>query len=708
MKRKNVFISALLALAMFCGIGGVSSVVDADAATQRYEAEDATINGANVKSGYGDNTASGTWVGDMSSTSTVDFSVNVSQDGEYALTLSYASGSYTTASLLIYNAEGYFVEVDCPNTAGWGAFQTVSSTISLRAGTSTVTVKKGAEIAELDYIEIGDRVGDYKTGNTETIDPNDITQPNEGYTRYETENGTRSDGTTLYTEGQFSGTGYVGDLNTATAYVAVTVNVAQDGEYNLAIAYATGLTGSTIKVHNGDGFYTELSCSTVRNWGVFTKEAIAYGKISLRSGNNTVKVYKGTEYAQIDFIEIGARVGDYKQSSETDSSITSGTAGYTRYEAEEGTLHSANIHSGGSFSGTGFVADMDTMASGFTVNVTVAEDGEYQINVAYAIGSEDQFKAATIRMYANDTYFGILHCDKRLGWGNFTKEAIASGTISLRAGQNAVKITKGNEYAQVDFIEIGARVGDYKEPDIGGDAPPVTGNMNRYEVEDGYVVNAIRKGVGYVYDYGNGNYSGKGFVGSIDNSDCYIDIPVTVSQSGSYTIAVRYATGSTECRISIAAGNYGVDGRLEGYGDKTATVMNITNWGEFADENVVTFSVGLNEGDFVRVSGLYVEVDCIEVSERTGEYVKGTNLNVQSNAGSGEFDDNAWGDGEDIDYGDGYVPARPEAQDSQTGSSANGNSGGCGSSIDALSGVVTMLLVGGAFCLFKAKNKKEN
>ncbi len=464
MRKKNVLLTALLSAALLVSAGGIRSVVDADAATTRYEAESATIvgEGTAVKSGYGDNTASGSWVGDMNNNTSIDFPVTVAEDGEYQLILHYASGS-SAASLKVHNADGLYKTVSCPATSGWGCFVSLETSVSLRAGESTVSIKKGDEYVELDYIEIGDKTGDYKSGETVVLAPNHPANPTEGYTRYEAEDGTLNNCNFVNTYGTFSGTGFAGDLNDADAHVEFNVTVDADGEYAMNVGYATdpAMGDPTLKIYNADGFYAEIACAVKTTWGSFTKEARAATTVSLRAGENSVKVYKGTSYAQVDFIEIGAKVGDYKEGGEEivdPNDIKQPTEGYTRYESEEGT-HNATLYTEGEFSGTGYVGDLNNANQYVEYTVTVTEAGEYSIGIAYATGMQ----GATLKVHNSEGFYNEVSCSTVKNWGIFSKEAIVLSTISLKAGENTVRVYKGAEYAQVDFIEIGAKTGDYVE-----------------------------------------------------------------------------------------------------------------------------------------------------------------------------------------------------------------------------------------------------
>ena len=395
-----------------------------------------------------------------------------------------------------------------------------------------------------------------------------------------------------------------------------------------------------------------MKCSLVKGWGNFDLTPPAETRISLKKGTNTVKIAKGLNYAELDYIAVGERTGNYKEAGEEDTDIRKPTPGFTRYEAENGAVNGGKIYASALSSGTGYVGNLDNADSHVAFTVEIAEDGEYEIGLAYAI--EPSFSAATLRIFNDCGFYSSVRCERLFGWGIFTKEALVVGTISLKKGQNIVSIYKGNNYAQLDFIEIGAKIGDYKEAGSGaGTAEGPEEGWVRYEAENALVVNAVRKGLGYLTDYGNGNYSGKGFVGNMDDDSRYIDISVTVAESGLYPVRVRYATGADGAKISTYAGNYGRDGRLQLYG--RLECANKTDWGIFEKESTLEFSVGLKAGEnFIRIKAAYAEIDFADVGLSTGEYRDGAEIS-QGNI-SGEFGEDAFDKEKDED--DGYVATK--------------------------------------------------
>ena len=324
----------------------------------------------------------------------------------------------------------------------------------------------------------------------------------------------------------------------------------------------------------------------------------------------------------------------------------------TRYEAEEGAVVHARIGDyGDSHSGTGFVGEIDYADSSVTITVSVEEDGEYDMLLAYAIGRT--FPAGTFRIYNDEGYYTQVRCDKRYDWGVFRRDAVVQCKISLHAGENHIGIYKGAGNVQLDFICLGTRTGDYVQAGEEPTGPAVPEGFTRYEAENGIIVNASAKGRAFAMEYGS-NYSGGGFVGNLNGVDYYVDIPVKVAESGTYELNLRYASGSQVVPMfKVCAGVYGTDKYLYSYGTVLLPVCN--GWGEFSEEGVASTQIALQAGQsFVRIvpSFDYAELDCIEIGARIGDYYQGIDeFTAQTAGGNNEFDDGFFNE----DGGDGYI-----------------------------------------------------
>ena len=253
--------------------------------------------------------------------------------------------------------------------------------------------------------------------------------------------------------------------------------------------------------------------------------------------------------------------------------------------------------------------------------VTAPEDGEYTLRMAYAIGYG--FKPATFKVFNTKGLYTSLSCEAIYGWGNFDVNAIAVGTISLRAGENEVAIYKSNEYAQVDFVDISnEKIGEYKDMAITTVQPDLLEGYTRYEAEEQLVVLAVPKGIKYFVDFGT--YSGFGYVGQLDSDDCYIEIPVTVSEAGEYKIRVCYAAYEAGASFKVYSGRHGRGGNTYFYKEEFTEVA--LGWGEFSSETIIETSVCLKEGkNFILIrSGLIrCEIDYVDLGKKIGEYYEG-------------------------------------------------------------------------------------
>lgn len=331
----------------------------------RYEAENGETN-ATVKNSA--DASGGKYVGSIDKTSHyISFSVSVPQAGEYDMALAYAIGTgYGSAQFVVHNDKGVYAKVAMKNKNGWGKFTAdavVYTKISLPEGESAVTVYKYSGYAELDYIEIGEKTGEYKLfEGFPKPGPGEKPYLQEGYVRYEAEDASLS-GVTRYgfafvnDYGVYSGQGFVGGLDTDDRYIEFTVNVEEDGEYEIKLAYAV-LGTASVKVYAGQYgaqatcfLYATPACAWVAPaWGQFSETGIATAKVCLKKGENFIRIKKGTANVQIDYLDFGARVGDYYEGATENASFGDGQDaedGYARLPQGLSPLAIAAISVGG-------------------------------------------------------------------------------------------------------------------------------------------------------------------------------------------------------------------------------------------------------------------------------------------------------------------------------------------------------------------------
>ena len=508
MKKRSAFIfAAALLLCVGCASANIRVLADGEESTStaqeepepafprpvadgyvRYEAEYAQVNNAKIKGVishnpsmmYGVYSGEG-FVGEIDhEDSSVTFTIEVPEKGNYLVEYCYAIGTdFGAASFNISINGKYYSSFSCSERKGWGNFGETNpgkSSLNLDEGVNTVVFSKGYNYSELDYIDLGVRTGEW-------VDPGQGGQDSpikdipEGFTRYEAEDAFVNSGKIYTTGGTFSGKGYVGNLDWAgQSHVDFTVHVEEDGEYPLHIAYAIGFgfEDATYKIFNDEGFYGQVSFTVKNGWGVFAVDAIAETAISLRAGNNIVGIYKSAEYAQIDFIDVGNEaIGEYKESS-IEVDYPNLEEGWTRYEAEEQIVVLAEprgigfFTNFGTYSGFGYVGQMDTPDRYVEFPITVPEDGEYEIKICYATAEDadgPSFKLYS-GQYQRDTrvyFYGETTVPAGFGWGEFSAETIVRASIPLRKGRSFMIFRAGLIPVELDYIDLGSRIGDYHE-----------------------------------------------------------------------------------------------------------------------------------------------------------------------------------------------------------------------------------------------------
>jgi hypothetical protein len=85
--------------------------------------------------------------------SAVRFTVSVAAAGSYTVTIRYGNGSGATSSQNLSVNGGAARSISYPNT-GWDNWSSTYTDVTLNAGSNTLTFTKGANYAELDFIEV--------------------------------------------------------------------------------------------------------------------------------------------------------------------------------------------------------------------------------------------------------------------------------------------------------------------------------------------------------------------------------------------------------------------------------------------------------------------------------------------------------------------------------------------------------------------------
>lgn len=244
----------------------------------------------------------------------------------------------------------------------------------------------------------------------------------------------------------------------------------------------------------------------------------------------------------------------------------------TRTEAEDATrTGQAQVYASTGSSNGAHVGRIDDASSGVTFReLWVPRAGRYSLTVAYANGGA----AATHALTVNGQAAGSVAYAPTAGWAQFGRTSVE---VDLAAGSNTVRLSKGQNFAELDYVLV--------EP--------------RYEAERGSRTGAaqVRTATGA---------SAGAFVGGIDTSNESVTLTgVRVPAAGTYTVRVRYANGGSAATHQVRVN-----------GASTATTVSYpptAGWGQFGSTTVqLTLAAGSNTLRFARGTG-FAELDAVDV-----------------------------------------------------------------------------------------------
>ncbi|WP_433514714.1 CBM35 domain-containing protein [Nonomuraea sp. CA-143628] len=263
---RTVPVLAILAMLATTLIGGI-----AQAATNRYEAEAATISKGVLETTHTGFSGTGYVNGDNVSGSYLEFAVTAPSDGSATLDLRYANGTTTNRPATItVNGTAIATGHAFNSTGTWDTWTTATLTATLRAGANTVRV----------------------TATTANGNPNldflDVTPSSTQDIAYQAESAVLSQAAVATNHTGFTGTGFVDYVNTTGGYVEWTVNAPEAATATLTLRYANGTKENRpldISV-NGTVVAAGKAFNPTANWDTWLDIAIT---AQLNAGPNTVR-----------------------------------------------------------------------------------------------------------------------------------------------------------------------------------------------------------------------------------------------------------------------------------------------------------------------------------------------------------------------------------------------------------------------------------
>src|SRR6266508_589106 len=270
MKRRRTRILALAATALAVLAGIVYVQGPAEAATTRYEAENATTSQGVVESNHLGFSGTGFVNTDNVVGSSVTWNVNADTAGNATLAFRFANGTTTSRPMdIAVNGTVVSAAFAFPGTGSWDTWQTRTLTAALNAGPNSVkataTTSNGGP--NLDWLEVTTAAA---------------------FTDFQAENATLSQAVVATNHTGFTGTGFVDYNNVAGSFVQFTVTAGSSGPQSLAFRYANGSTANRpmdIAV-NGTVVSAGLAFNPTTDWDTWATVTI---NATLNAGSNTVR-----------------------------------------------------------------------------------------------------------------------------------------------------------------------------------------------------------------------------------------------------------------------------------------------------------------------------------------------------------------------------------------------------------------------------------
>lgn len=392
-----------------------------------YEAENATITSGTVytqgtvsnANGYA---TSGTKdVGSLNqSTSKVAFTVNVPTTGTYNVNVFYGNQSGAPATQTLTVDGGSAQTITYGPTLNWTYRATAGASVSLTAGSHTLTLAKGTNEVTLDKIDLT------AASTAESVYPatySDTTgSPSYGYTA--------------------SGTTGAGSLTLASGDSAVfDVYAPTDGYYTVHTDYSSNGAGTL-------GLDGATAVTLASTGGTLTDKS---SRLYLSAGNNRITAAtSGSTALTLRDLRVAAS-GD--------------TSGVTTYQAEAGTLAGTAVvtsdtwASGGKY--VGYIGN--GAANTLTVQVNSASAGRYVMNVRYAnnqVAGSGNYNTNVVSRAAqigvNGTARTVMFRNN-YSWNNYWDLPVP---VTLNAGTNTITFANSSAYApNIDRVTVAPLTG---------------------------------------------------------------------------------------------------------------------------------------------------------------------------------------------------------------------------------------------------------
>jgi hypothetical protein len=224
--------------------------------------------------------------------------VNIASAGTFPVNLRLASPG--GSQLQIRNSAGaVLATVTIPATGGWQNWQTVTTNVTLPAGTQTLRLYASSNSWNINWWEIG------TTGGTTPPPPTTTS------TRIEAENYTSMNGVAKETTTDAGGGQNVGYIDTGD-WMDYSVSASAAGTYSVNLRVASP-SGGQLQIKNSAG--SVLATVTVPNTGGWQNWQTVTSNIALVSGSQIVRIYSASNGWNFNWWEIGSGTGSVTAAS---------------------------------------------------------------------------------------------------------------------------------------------------------------------------------------------------------------------------------------------------------------------------------------------------------------------------------------------------------------------------------------------------------
>ncbi|MEV4895201.1 CBM35 domain-containing protein, partial [Nonomuraea sp. NPDC055795] len=247
------------------------AVLPAQAATTRYEAENATSVQGVAEANHPGFSGTGFVNSDNAAGPYTEWTVRAPAAGTATLALRFANGTTSArTSDVAVNGTPVSAGRSFAPTGAWSTWATSTLTATLRAGDNTV------------------RVTSTGAGGNPNLDFLDVTTAGAPATEYQAESAVLSRASVATNHAGYTGSGFVDYVNAPGGSIEWSVNVAEAGVHTLTVRYANGTAAARpmdVSV-NGATAAAGVSFPGTGAWSTWSEKQVA---VTLAAGVNTVR-----------------------------------------------------------------------------------------------------------------------------------------------------------------------------------------------------------------------------------------------------------------------------------------------------------------------------------------------------------------------------------------------------------------------------------